>query len=69
MNQEDYEKIATVIPMAGIIDGYMAQLRNAVEDASNQAENGSQLGMALAVGRIARITGDLTSAWDSVKGK
>ena len=67
MNKDDYDKIGTVMPMAGIIDGYMATLRNAVEDATNQAENGSQLGMAVAVGRIKSVTDDLYNAWLSVK--
>ena len=68
MTKDDYDKIATVIPMATIIDGYMADLRNAVQDATNQAENGSQLGTATAVGRISGIVDDLFSAWLSVKG-
>lgn len=68
MQKEEYDKIAAVIPMAGIIDRYMANLRNAVEDATNQAENGSQLGVAVAVGRIKTITDDLFNAWLSVKG-
>lgn len=63
MKQEDYEKIASVIPMGGIIDDNLAKLRNAVEDATNQAENGSQLGMAVAVGRISNIVSDLSAAW------
>lgn len=67
MQKEDYDKIATVMPMAGVIDALMAKLRNAVEDATNQAENGSQLGMATAVGRIANLTDDLFNAWLSVK--
>lgn len=67
MQQEDYKKIATVMPMAGVIDALMAKLRNAVEDATNQAENGSQLGMATAVGRIANLTDELYNAWLSVK--
>lgn len=68
MTKDDYDKIATVLPMAGVIDMYMAELRNAVQDATNQAENGSQLGMATAVGRISNITDDLFNAWLSVKG-
>ena len=68
MTKDDYDKIATVIPMATIIDSYMAELRNAVQDATNQAENGSQLGMATAVGRISDIADDLFNAWLSVKG-
>lgn len=63
MKQEDYEKIASVIPMGGVIDDNLAKLRNAVEDATNQAENGSQLGMAVAVGRISNIVSDLSAAW------
>lgn len=63
MTQEDYEKIATVIPMGGVINDNLAKLRNAIEDATNQAENGSQLGMALAVGRISNIVNDLSAAW------
>lgn len=66
MKQEDYEKIASVIPMGGIIDDNLAKLRNAVEDATNQAENGSQLGMAVAVGRISNIVSDLSAAWAAV---
>lgn len=68
MNKEFYDKVSTVVPMSGVIDEYMASLRNAVEDATNQAENGSQLGMAVAVGRIKIITDELFSAWLSVKG-
>lgn len=67
MNKEFYDKVSSVVPMSGVIDEYMAALRNAVEDATNQAENGSQLGMAIAVGRIKVITDDLFSAWLSVK--
>jgi len=63
MTQEDYEKIATVIPMGGVINDNLAKLRVAIEDATNQAENGSQLGMALAVGRISSIVNDLSAAW------
>lgn len=63
MKQEDYEKVASVIPMGGVIDDNLAKLRNAVEDATNQAENGSQLGMAVAVGRISNIVSDLSAAW------
>lgn len=68
MNKEFYDKVSTVVPMSGVIDEYMASLRNAVEDATNQAENGSQLGVAVAVGRIKIITDELFSAWLSVKG-
>lgn len=67
MNKEFYDKVSTVVPMSGVIDEYMASLRNAVEDAANQAENGSQLGVAVAVGRIKVITDELFSAWLSVK--
>lgn len=67
MNKEFYDKVSSVVPMSGVIDEYMAALRNAVEDATNQAENGSQLGMAIAVGRIKILTDDLFSAWLSVK--
>ena len=63
MKQEDYEKIASVIPMGGGIEDSVAKLRNAVEDATNEAENGSQLGMAVAVGRISNIVSDLSAAW------
>lgn len=63
MSPEQYEKIATVIPMGDIINDNLAKLRNAVEDATNQAENGSQLGMALAVGRINNLVSDLSAAW------
>ena len=63
MSPEQYEKVATVIPMGDIINDNLAKLRNAVEDATNQAENGSQLGMALAVGRIHNIVSDLSAAW------
>lgn len=67
MNKEFYDKVSTVVPMSGVIDEYLATLRNAVEDATNQAENGSQLGMATAVGRIKVLTDDLFNAWLSVK--
>lgn len=67
MQKEEYDKIATVLPMAQLIDRYMANLRTYVEDANNQAENGSQLGMAVAVGRIKSVTDDLYSAWTSVR--
>ena len=67
MNKEFYDKVATVVPMSGVIDEYMASLRSAVEDATNQAENGSQLGVAVAVGRIKIIADELFSAWLSVK--
>ena len=67
MNKEIYDKIGTVVPMANVIDGLMAQLKNAVEDATTQAENGSQLCVALATGRIAYLVDDLFNAWQSVK--
>lgn len=67
MKQEDYDKIANVIPMSDIIDSLVSRLKNAVDDAANQSENGSQLGMAVAVGRISAVTDDLMNAWLSVK--
>ena len=67
MNKEFYDKISTVVPMAGVIDGLMAQLKNAVDDATTQAENGSQLGMATSVGRISYVTTELFDAWLAVK--
>lgn len=67
MTKEDYDKIANVMPMADVIDNLMAKLKNAVEDATNQSENGSELGMAVAVGRISNLTDELFSAWLSVK--
>lgn len=67
MKQDDYDKIASVIPMSDIIDSLVSRLKNAVDDAANQSENGSQLGMAVAVGRISTITDDLMNAWLSVK--
>lgn len=63
MSPEQYEKVATVIPMGDIINDNLAKLKNAVEDATNQAENGSQLGVALAVGRISTIASELSAAW------
>lgn len=67
MDKESYDKIATVLPMADVIDALMANLRNAVSDATTQAENGSELGMATSVGRISIIVDDLYNAWLSVK--
>lgn len=67
MDKEFYDKVSTVVPMAGVIDALMADLRNAVDDAKNQAENGSQLGMATAVGRVTNIVDSLSSAWLSIK--
>ena len=67
MDKEFYDKISNVVPMAGVIDGLMAQLKNAVDDATNQAENGSQLGMATAVGRISYLSSELLEAWRVVK--
>lgn len=68
MQKEDYDKISSVLPMAGVLDTYMAMLRNSVQDAVNQAENGSELGMAVAIGRVANISDELFNAWLSVKG-
>lgn len=68
MDKEYYDKVATVVPMSGVIDVLMADLRNAVDDAKNQAENGSPTGMAVAVGRISNTFDNLFSAWLSVKG-
>lgn len=67
MTKDDFEKLASVVPMAGVVDAYMSQLRNALEDAKNQAENGSQLGMATAVGRASSVFDDLFNAWLSIK--
>ena len=67
MDKDVYEKLMTVVPMGGVLDGLIAQLRNAVTDATNQAENGSQLGMATAVGRISYLTDELTNAWLVIK--
>lgn len=67
MQKEDYDKIGSVLPLVGVIDSLMAQLRNAIQDASNQAENGSELGMSLAVGKLSVISDELYSAWLSVK--
>ena len=68
MTKEEYDKIATVIPLAGLVDERVAALRVALQDAQNQAENGSELGMANAVGRAVNIADDLYSLWESVKG-
>lgn len=67
MKKEDYDKIANVLPLGGLIDTYLSQLRNAIQDAANQAENGSQLGVAVAVGRCSTIADELYNAWNSVK--
>ena len=67
MKKEDYDKIGTVLPLADVIDNLISQLRNAVQDATNQAENGSGLGVSVAVGKLAVLTDELYSAWLSVK--
>lgn len=67
MQKEDYDKIGTVLPLGGVIDRLMSELRTAIQDATNQAENGSQLGMAVAVGKLDNIANELYSAWLSVK--
>ena len=68
MDKEYYDKVATVMPMADVIDTLMADLRNAVDDAKNQAENGSATGMAVAVGRLSNTVDNLSNAWLTVKG-
>jgi len=67
MTSDEYKQIATVMPMVNVIDGYMSAVRNALQDASNQAENGSELGMAIAIGRAATVFDDLFNAWISIK--
>ena len=69
MKEEDYDKIATVLPLGDIIDRYLSELNNALDDATTQAENGSAVGMAISVGKCKRITDDLIAAWASVKRK
>lgn len=67
MKKELYEKAKTVTPMVDVIDQYLADIRNALTDAKNQAENGSELGMATAVGAADNILDHLMAAWDVVK--
>ena len=67
MTSDEYKQIATIMPMVSVIDGYMSAVRNALQDASNQAENGSQLGMAIAIGRASTVFDDLFNAWISIK--
>lgn len=67
MKKEDYDKISNVLPLGSLIDNYLSQLRSAIQDAANQAENGSQLGVAVAVGRCSTIADELYNAWNSVK--
>jgi hypothetical protein len=69
MKEEDYDKIASVMPLGDVIDRLVSELRNAVQEATNQAENGSQLGMAVAVGKCSTVVDDLLNAWNSVKNK
>ena len=67
MQKEDYDKIGSVLPLAGVIDSLISQLRVAIQDATNQAENGSELGVAVAVGKLTVLGDELYSAWLSVK--
>lgn len=67
MDKEFYDKVSNTIPLGGVVDTLMSQLRNALQDATNQAENGSQLGMATAVGKASSILDELYSCWLSVK--
>ena len=67
MTKEDYDKIGTVMPLGGVVDNLLSQLRTALQDATNQAENGSQLGVAVALGRANTLSDELYSCWLSVK--
>ena len=69
MKEEDYDKIATVLPLGDIINRYLLELNNALDDANTQAENGSAIGMAVSVGKCKRITDELIAAWASVNSK
>jgi hypothetical protein len=69
MKEEDYDKIASVMPLGDVIDRLLSELRNNIQEANNQAENGSHLGMAVAIGKCNPIIDDLFNAWLSVKNK
>lgn len=68
MNKKElYDKASSMVSMDGVIDGLIASLRTAITDAKNQAENGSNLGMAVAVGSADAVLDDLVNAWEVVK--
>lgn len=67
MKEDLYDKASTVVPMGDVIGQLLSDLHNAIGEAKNQAENGSELGMAVAVGNASAIISDLLAAWKTVK--
>ena len=67
MKEQMYEKLSTNMPMGELIDSYLEELSSALNDAKTQGENGSELGMAVAVGTATNVLAHLRSAWNVIK--
>ena len=67
MKDKLYETASNSLPMAELINSYIEELSTALSDAKTQGENGSELGMAVAVGTASDILAHLRSAWNIVK--
>lgn len=69
MKDELYDKVSNYMSMADVLDQYIADLGTTLSDARNQAENGSEMGMAVAVGAASGAFEHLVSAWRVIKNE
>ena len=68
MNKETYEKLANVTDINDVLSSRMSDLKTALDDAKNQCENNSGLGMAVAVGTACDIYNDIDNIIKSLIG-
>lgn len=64
-----YDKLDASVDRIELLRTALSDLGGALDDAKNQAENGSELGMAFAVGRANRALSDVNSMLDSILRK
>lgn len=67
MKEKFYKDASIKVQTNELFEQYMADLRNAITDARNQAENNSSLGMAVAIGNAYNITDHLISLYNAMK--
>ena len=64
-----YAKLDSSVNMPELIRSYLASLRSSLDDAKTQAENGSELGMAVAVGSAYSELDKLDAAFNAILAK
>lgn len=67
MKDKLYTSVSSVLPLGEVLDQYLADLSNAITDARNQAENGSQMGVTIAVGAASNILEHINATWTAIK--